>query len=76
MDKMSRYTITGSSHHSAATANRAMLYTASECAGCFDRSAMSAAISALKAGESVSYPALRFVDGPANPAPIVITRNF
>jgi hypothetical protein len=76
MERMSRYTITGSRYQSADTASRAVLYTASECTGCFDRPAMKAAIAALAVGESVTYPALRFVDGPADPAPIVITRNF
>jgi hypothetical protein len=76
MERMSRYTITGSHYQSADTASRAVLYTASECFGCFDRSAMADAISALAVGKSVTYAALRFVGGPADPAPITITRNF
>lgn len=68
------FKITGSAFKSAATANRAVLYTASECVGCFDRSAMAAQLRALAPGESVSFVALRFVGGPSNPPPIVLTR--
>jgi hypothetical protein len=68
------YTITGSAYKRADTANRVVLYTASECSGCFDRSRMAAEVAALKIGESISYPALRFVDGPDNPPDVVITR--
>lgn len=72
---MPTYSITGSAYKRAASPNRAVLYTASECAGCFDRTRMHDEIAALAIGESVTYPALRFVDGPDDPAPIVITRK-
>lgn len=69
-----KFSITGSQYHSADSASRAVLYTASECVGCFDRTAMKLTISALKVGESATFPALRFMDGPSDPEPIVITR--
>jgi hypothetical protein len=59
----------------AGTVNAAVRYTAPECNGCFDRHAMALAIEALADGQSVSFPALRFVGGPADPPPIVITRS-
>jgi len=70
-----RYTITGSRYGRADSPNRVVLYTASDCVGCFDRSRMAAEVAALRVGESVSYSALRFVGGPADPAPIVIRRD-
>jgi hypothetical protein len=70
-----QFSITGSQYKRADTPNRVVLYTASECAGCFDRSRMAAEVAALKVGESITYPALRFVDGPKNPEPITITRE-
>jgi hypothetical protein len=70
-----KFSITGSQFHSADSPNRVVLYTASECVGCFDRTLMSHEVGALKVGESVTYPALRFDGGPSNPDPIVITRE-
>jgi hypothetical protein len=57
---MATFAIAGSAYRRAHGVNRAILYTASECVGC---------------GESATYAALRFVDGPADPPPIVITRE-
>lgn len=71
-----RYTITGSRHKGADNANRVVLYTRGECTGGFSPTEMANTIAALGVGESVSYPALRFVNTGPNPAPIVITRNF
>jgi hypothetical protein len=72
---MTTFTITGSTYRRATGVNRAVLYTASECAGCFDRQRMHDELAALAVGESATYAALRFVDGPTDPAPIVITRE-
>lgn len=69
------YSITGSRFAGATGTNRAVLYTASECAGCFDRTAMAGTLRALAVGKSATFPALRFVDGPADPPPVVITRE-
>jgi hypothetical protein len=70
-----RFSITGSQYRQADSPNRVVLYTASECAGCFDRSRMSREVGELAVGESITYPALRFVGGPDNPDPIVITKE-
>lgn len=59
----------------AHSVNAAVRYCASECIGCFDRSRMSAELRALGEGESATFAALRFVGGPADPAPIIITRD-
>jgi hypothetical protein len=68
------YLITGSAYKRAATANRVVLYTASECVGCFDRTRMHQEVAALEPGDSVTYAALKFQDGPADPPPVVITK--
>jgi hypothetical protein len=36
---------------------------------------MAETLRALAVGESATFPALRFVDGPADPPPVVITRE-
>lgn len=72
---MSAFSITGSRYWRASSVNRAVLYTASECTGCFDRTRMHDELADLAVGESASYAALRFVGGPENPDPIVITRE-
>jgi hypothetical protein len=72
---MATFAIAGSAYRRAHGVNRAILYTASECVGCFDRRRMHDELAALAVGESATYAALRFVDGPADPPPIVITRE-
>jgi hypothetical protein len=69
------FSIEGSQYKSAGSVNRAVLYTASDCHGCFDRQKMYYEIAALQVGESITYPKLHFLYGPANPGDIVITRT-
>jgi hypothetical protein len=49
---MQTFAITGSRFRRATGVNRAVLYTASECAGCFDRTRMHDELAALAVGES------------------------
>lgn len=70
-----RFTITGSAYRGATGISRAIVYTASECTGCFDRAAMHARLAELEPGDSAEWPALVFVCGPQDPPPIVITRE-
>jgi hypothetical protein len=70
------FTIEGHpTYRKAQGVSRVILYTASECMGCFDRTEMHRVLAALDIGESATWPALRFVDGPSDPPDIIVTRT-
>lgn len=69
------FEITGSTYSRATGVSRVILYTASECMGCFDRTEMHRVLAELPVGGTAEWPALVFVDGPRNPDPIRVTRT-